>query len=212
MTTNTNTTRPTFTPEQKEAWNKAKLLLKDLIAKGQTTRLRALHIAMSELRGTFRKHKGLIEQPSSKPDKRRQKESLDSQIRLRERIDEWKLYLTDPGAHKLYIIVKGGMSPSQKAVQASHAAHQFAKEHPHAPWINGTLVLLTPDPNYKDWRGKGITLEDFHPVDANGHWNSEGKYMTIWREPDMDNAITAVCILKEFQNSETGQHRGLKLL
>jgi hypothetical protein len=208
----TNNTRPTYTTEQREAWQNAKLLLKDLIARKQTTRLRALHIAMSELRGLYRKHRGPIEQPSSNPDKSRQRESLDSQASLRDRIDEWKDYLTGPGARKLYLIIKDGLSNSQKAVQASHAAAQFQKEHPLAPWTNGTMVLLTPDPDYRDGFGRGISLEQFHPLDAEGYYNYDGTYITIWREPDMDNAITAVAILKEFKNSKTGKLRGLKLL
>lgn len=199
--------KPHFTPEQREAWINARTLLKQLIEKGETTRLRALHIAMSELRALRSPRKGPAETPANNPDKRRQREELDRQASLRARIDEWKAYFNDPGARKLYIIVKQDLSASQKAVQASHAAAQFQKDHPLAPWVNGTMVLLTPDPSYKDWRGQGVDLEGFAK-----HWNWSGYFITSWREPDMDNALTAVCILKEFKNSSTGETPGLKLL
>ena len=160
---------------------------------------------MSELRGRYRTHKGPIETISKNPNKAQERQSLDRQYQLKERIEEWKEYLINPGARKLYVIVKKDLSPSQKAVQASHAAAQFQKEHPLAPWINGTMVLLTIDPGYKDWRGP-LTMENF-----NGS-SGQGLYRTVWREPDMKDAITAVCIVKEFQNSQTGEIKGLKLL
>jgi hypothetical protein len=194
-----NNTRNNCTPEQREAWINAKRLLKTLIEKGETIRLRALHIAMSELRALRRTNPCPAETPSLNQDKRRQREELDRQARLRERIDEWKAYFADPGASKLYVIVKGDLSPSKKAVQASHAAAQFQKEHPLAPWVNGTMVLLTPEiPNR--------SLEDFVP------WDRSQVFLTVWREPDMGDQITSICVLREFQNSRTGQTRGLKLL
>jgi hypothetical protein len=203
MTTHTTL----FTPEQREAWKTAKLLLKQLKEERSITRLRALHVAMSELRRERNPRKGPAETPAQNPGKREQREALDRQERLRERIEEWKLYFADPGARKLFIIVEGCLSASQKAVQASHAAAQFQKEHPLAPWVNGTMVLLTPDPSFKDWRGNSAGLSDYDKS-----WIPGGTFLTIWREPDMGNKITAVCILKEFKNSEIGQQKGLKLL
>lgn len=146
--------RTKFTIEQKEAWNKAKDLLK--IYRG-TDEYRPLHIAMSELRAeNGRTHKGPIERISTNPDKKREYESGIINNKIREHVQEWKEYLRSPDLKKLYIIVRDDLSPSQKAVQASHAAAEFQKRVPHAPWINGTMILMQTNPDddyYKSFKG-----------------------------------------------------------
>jgi len=196
-----NNTRPTFTNEQKEAWNKAKLLLKTF-AGNDTVRYRALHIAMSELRGRYRKHKGPIEAPSTNPNKLQQRQSCDKNAQLRERIDSWKVYFDNPGAKKLYIICDHTLTKSQKAVQSAHAAAQFLKEHPLAPWANGTLVLLQSCDKYQSTKYMCNTFEKFSDRYYTWRW----LFKTEWREPDMDNALTAIAVLDDFNVIDNNEY------
>ncbi len=203
---------PRFTPEQKEAWQKAKQLLKS----GKTF-VRPLHIAMSELRlEGGRKHKGPIETlPKNQTKLEQYKLALIGQ-QIRARVDEWKQYLNDPGSKKLYILVREDLTTSQQAVQASHCAAQFTKEHPLAPWINGTMVLLTTDkawfrykPNEKIITRNG-EIDPFEYEFSQHVWLAN--YKTAWREPDQDNRITAFAYLADFRNEDIGKMRGVKLL
>ena len=205
--TTIKSSRPVFTAEQKEAWKKAKALLKTLIGK-DVIRFRALHIAMSELRGKYKTHKGPIEILSKNPDKATQKQSLDTWNNLRAKVDAWKSYLEDPGSKKLFIITDGTLSDSQKAVQSSHCAAQFVKEHPLAPWTNGTLVLLTPDVTHRAF--SRITSDD-NVMDKFVSWYGYGyNHITVWRESDMEDKITSIAILDDFK--EAGKIPGLKML
>lgn len=76
---------------------------------------------------------------------------------------------------KLYILVRGDISPEQQAVQAGHAVAQFCMEHPKAGWKNGTLVYL----RLKDhdsipfWQHVLVQLSDVKPR------------MGVWRDPDL---------------------------
>ena len=47
------------------------------------------------------------------------------------------------GSHKLYILVDTRLTPSQRAVQACHAAIEFAKAFPD--WQHQSLVILGLD-------------------------------------------------------------------
>jgi hypothetical protein len=202
---------PRFTDEQKEAWQKARALLKS----GKTNR-RALHIAMSELRlENGRQHKGPIETESKNEGKLTEYKAFLVYSQMAARVAEWKQYLRDPGSRKLYIIARHDLSPSQKAVQASHAAAEFAKRNPLAPWTNGTLVLLCPDPNSIDYqRYTGIhAREGADPFTefCGRYWFAEFK--TEWREPDLiGNPITAIAMLSAYRNEQIGSLPGTKLL
>jgi hypothetical protein len=207
MATELNNERPIFTNEQKEAWNKAKLLLKTF-AGSDTVRYRALHIAMSELRGRYRKHKGPIEAPSKNPNKLQQRLSCDKNAQLRERIDSWKVYFDNPGAKKLYIICDYTLSESQKAVQSAHAAAQFLKEHPLAPWVNGTLVLLQSSDKYQSTKYMCDTFQKFSDRYYTWRW----LFKTEWREPDMDNALTAIAVLDDFNVIDNKEYSTAKML
>lgn len=189
-----------YTNEQREAWSKAKLLLKSLRF-DNTLRYRALHIAMSELRSKTKKHKGPIETPSKNPNKLQCRISTDKNAQLRERIDSWKSYFENPGAKKLYIICDHELSESQKAVQSAHATAQFLKEHPLAPWTNGTLVLLqTNNDKYR------IGFETIAKWYFGKHsWN----YHTEWTEEDLDGRTTAFAVLDDYRAID---NRNLKLL
>lgn len=208
-----NETRITFTEEQKEAWKKAKASLKK-------TGNRSLHIAMSELRAeNGRRHRGPIETLPKTPGKLQQYQSIYRSGAIAERVKEWKDYLRNPGAKKLYIIVRDDLSPAQKAVQASHCAAQFQKEHPLAPWINGTMVLLQNDPSdpyfkrYVDNSFGWPKKKDFDPFTSyvtNVFWRQD--YKTYWHEPDLGNKLTAVAVLNAYQNELIGKQPGIKLI
>lgn len=206
--------RTKFTSEQKEAWNKAKDLLK--IYRG-TAEYRPLHIAMSELRAeNGRTHKGPIERISKNPDKKREYEAGIINNRIKERVQEWKDYLRSPDLKKLYIIVRDDLSPSQKAVQASHAAAEFQKKLPYAPWINGTMILMQTDPEnriYQSYKGgrwgfKSEARDQFEEYcrDINPSFKIE------WREPDQGDRLTAIAILSNYRNDDLGKMHGIKLL
>ena len=198
--------KPLFTDEQNEAWAKAKLLLKEFKGK-DSFRYRVLHIAMSELRGRYRKHKGPIETAPKDPERAKQKETADLWRKLRMRVDAWKNYFEDPSKKKLYIITDPNLSPSQRAVQSAHAVAQFQIEHPLAPWCNGILVLLTPDIDRSFYsRNKDQAI-----MDCFTRWYVGGfDFQTIWKEEDLDNAITSIAILDMF--NEIGAPQGLILL
>lgn len=180
---------PRYTPEQREAWQKAKYLLKH--ARSSASR-RALHIAMSELRAEQgRKHKGPIETPAKHEGKLIEYKAILIRDSIAARVAEWKQFLRDPGSKKLFIIVDPSLSPAQKAVQAAHCAAEFQKQHPHAPWINGTMVLLEPEGD--------VPLDRF----AQRLWWVD--YQTAWTEPDMDDQLTAIALLSDFRNQDIGK-------
>ena len=83
---------------------------------------------------------------------------------------------------KLYVIVRRNMSPSQQAVQAGHTVAEYLLNDPYTEWSNGTLIYLgVKDENQlKDWMFKLETLNI---------------KFTIFREPDIDNQVTAIASL-----------------
>jgi uncharacterized protein YoaH (UPF0181 family) len=207
---------PRFTEEQKEAWQKAKALLKSGM-----TNTRALHIAMSELRKeNGRKHKGPIETEPKRDGKLTEYKAKLVSSQMAARVAQWKAYLRDPGSQKLFIIVRNDLETSQKAVQASHAAAEFSKRHPLAPWVNGTMVLLIPDQTsqtfqrYLEAPHRPVSPTYQHdPFEAFCHdrfWPFE--FQTEWREPDQGNRITAVAVLSCFNNELCSKQHGVKLL
>jgi hypothetical protein len=209
-------TKIRFTEEQKEAWKKAKKLLKSTDI-GSVAK-RSLHIAMSELRAEQgRKHKGPIETLAKKPGKLEQYQAGYRNNEIAARVQDWKTYLQDPGARKLYIIVRDDLSPAQKAVQASHCAAEFQKRHPLAPWVNGTMVLLQnnpSDPYFKRFAqvctAGRIEADPFEHYIRNAFYRAH--YTTLWREPDMGNKLTAVAVLSSYQNELNGKTPGIKLV
>ena len=215
MATETNT-RPTFTTEQKEAWLKAKFTLKSnpLDPDGiSPASRRALHIAMSELRAeNGRKHKGPIETLPKAEQKRIQYGWIRKYDAIEERVSQWKQYLKDPSSKKLYIIIRPDLTQAQKAVQASHAAAQFQKEHPFAPWINGTMVLLEPNLESTMWKRMlefiGKETDPFEKYVRRTH----ASYETFWREPDMKNKLTAYAATSDFRSDQIGSRDELKLI
>jgi len=84
---------------------------------------------------------------------------------------------------KLYVITRRDLSLSQQAVQAGHAAIKLVQEGLHSPW-DGTLVYLGIDSEEKLllW-GDKLTRK--------------GIPWTGFREPDMDNQLTAIASLDD---------------
>ena len=80
---------------------------------------------------------------------------------------------------KLYIIVRKDLTIAQRAVQAGHAVAEFCLHSPFSRWTNGTLIYLGVKglPQLKRLKYK---LKD------------EGIRYIEFKEPDLDNQITAV--------------------
>lgn len=86
---------------------------------------------------------------------------------------------------KLCVITRSDLTAGQQAVQATHAAIDFTFQYPNkaSPWhsISNYLVLLSV-PNEQ-------ALKEFIK-------RCEFKFLdhTVFREPDLNNAITAIAI------------------
>jgi hypothetical protein len=80
---------------------------------------------------------------------------------------------------KLYVIVRKDLSISQRAVQAGHAVAQFCLNSPFSRWSNGTLIYLGVK-GLNQLENIKYKLED------------EGVRVIEFREPDLNNQITAV--------------------
>lgn len=78
---------------------------------------------------------------------------------------------------KLFILIDKRLSRSQQAVQASHAAIEFAKAFPE--WKHQSLVLLAVD--------GGDRLEQWC-----NRFSESGYRVSCFREPYYDNRMTAV--------------------
>lgn len=76
---------------------------------------------------------------------------------------------------RLYVLVNPKLNTVYGCVQGGHAVAQFLLEHPEQDWDNQFLIYLHADPYawIKPLRKKGV---DF----------------SVFREPDLGNAITAL--------------------
>lgn len=89
------------------------------------------------------------------------------------------------GASKLYVVTRRDLRPGAQAVQACHAARQFAAEHPdlERAWFeaSNTLALLAvPD----------------EPALAQlaARASARGLRVAAFREPDLGDALTAIAL------------------
>lgn len=83
---------------------------------------------------------------------------------------------------KLYVIVDSELSPGLKAAQGIHAVAKFAEKHPDVYWdwyINSNNIVV---------------LESSEIVRMALTMQLSGYRSVHFREPDLDNAITAVCV------------------
>ncbi len=86
---------------------------------------------------------------------------------------------------KLYLITRRDISPGYQAVQSCHAMRQFTEEHPEIDkeWFlrSNYLCLLS------------VKNED-ELYDLVGRAKDQGIKVSIFREPDIGNEITAIAI------------------
>lgn len=86
---------------------------------------------------------------------------------------------------KLYLITRKDISPGYQAVQACHAMRQFTEEHPEIDkaWFKASNYLCLLSVNNEDelyslvCKAKGLDIK-----------------VSVFREPDIDNEITAIAI------------------
>lgn len=82
---------------------------------------------------------------------------------------------------KLYVIVRKDLPKNQAAIQAGHVVAEFLLHGPRSFWGNGTLIYLVVR-NEKDlnkWAGK---------------IGDDGYCVVGFREPDMNNELTAIAV------------------
>ena len=79
---------------------------------------------------------------------------------------------------KLYILVRKDLTPSQTAVQAGHAVAEYLLADPQT-WRNNTLIYL------------GVK-NLFHLEKWMDRLSSNGIDYIPWREPDINNEVTAI--------------------
>lgn len=86
---------------------------------------------------------------------------------------------------KLYVVTRQDMSPGAQATQSTHAAFQFAVEHPLLTerWYQESkyLVLLS----VPDEASLGVLAVRLDEADL---------VYTVWREPDWGDQITAIAV------------------
>lgn len=90
-----------------------------------------------------------------------------------------------PTDHKLYVVVRGDLSPGLACAQAVHAAFAFAGVHPAltTAWQRDSqylVILSVPDE-------LALTSLMLKAAAADGTY-------TLWREPDLDDQATALTL------------------
>ena len=82
---------------------------------------------------------------------------------------------------RLYIVVSQALSSGLRAAQACHAIVAFGKEHP----------MIS-----KDWYENSnnvVILQDTDILRTADDLEAAGLHITRFHEPDLDNALTAIC-------------------
>ena len=86
---------------------------------------------------------------------------------------------------KLVVITRQDISSGYQAVQSCHAAIQFVYDHPGraGPWFNNSnyLVLLSVKDEEELWK----LVEKADKL---------GLKMSLFKEPDINNQLTAICL------------------
>lgn len=81
---------------------------------------------------------------------------------------------------KLFILVRNDLDLAYQGVQGGHAVAEFLIKNPTQTWNNETLVYLEAD--VERWMDK----LDMHDINY-----------TSFREPDLDNIVTAIGVHHE---------------
>lgn len=89
---------------------------------------------------------------------------------------------------KLYVLVSNKLVPIYGAVQGGHVIAQFLIEHPNSEWQNDTVVYLSCD------------LDKFINQMKRRLYISKDEEMSVFKEPDLNNQITAIACYKIPQN------------
>jgi hypothetical protein len=89
------------------------------------------------------------------------------------------------GLPRLYVVVRADLLPGSQAVQAAHALREFAAEYPRleAAWHekSNTLVMLAANGE------QGL-------MDLATDLGYRGVPVSLFREPDLGNTVTAICV------------------
>lgn len=95
------------------------------------------------------------------------------------------------GDKKLYVIVRGDLSRSQRAVQAGHAVAEWCQQEA-SRWVWDGREVTTPS-----WRWQNGTLVYLKVADLSEleKLYSETKEAVAFREPDLNMQMTAVAVL-----------------
>lgn len=81
---------------------------------------------------------------------------------------------------RLYVLISKDLNPVYGCVQGGHAVAQYLLEHPKQDWNNQYLIYLYA--NVDTWKRR---LDMF------------GLDYSSFREPDLDNALTALAVEDE---------------
>lgn len=90
-----------------------------------------------------------------------------------------------PRLPKLYIVVRADLSAGAQAVQAAHAMREFAAEHPEIEkeWHEKSNTVVMLSVQYESWLKNLLHTVKYHGVAVTG-----------FREPDLSNTLTAICV------------------
>lgn len=93
--------------------------------------------------------------------------------------------MQDPEQSRLYLAVREDLSPGLAAAQAVHAAFAFATEHPSStgPWLRDSQYLVIVS-----------VLDEASLTQLHDRAAAAGIVSSLWREPDLDGAATALAL------------------
>jgi hypothetical protein len=96
---------------------------------------------------------------------------------------------------RMYVIIRGDLHPTYAMVQGSHALAQFALKRPDTfkKWNNSYLIFLKVF-NYYELLKEMSRLSYYRTNGSHKKFLENIKTMAIFKEPDLDNQLTAIAI------------------